>query len=104
MGWPLPNIHHMLQRIGSKKPRVFGKFDMTKGYYQILIAEIVRKYTAFITYMGVFEWMRIPMGLKCAVSYFQAQIAMIVLAGLVYFYVRYMWMISWYTRLGTKSS
>ena len=84
MGWPLPNIQHMLHRIGSKKTRVYGKFDMTKGYYQILIAEIVRKYTAFITFMGVFEWMRVPMGLKCAASYFQAQIAMVVLAGLVY--------------------
>jgi hypothetical protein len=28
--------------------------------------------------------MKVPMGLKCAASYFQAQIAMVVLAGLVY--------------------
>ena len=33
MGWHLPNIQHMLQRIGSKKPKVYVKFDMTKGYY-----------------------------------------------------------------------
>ena len=57
---------------------------MTKRYYQIIMSEIVRKYTAFVTFMGVFEWMRVPMDLKCAASYFQAQIAMVVLAGLVY--------------------
>ena len=34
--------------------------------------------------MGVYEWLRVPMGLKGAGSYFQEKMATIVLAGLVY--------------------
>ena len=32
MNWPLPNIVHMMERIGALKPKKFAKFDMTKGY------------------------------------------------------------------------
>jgi hypothetical protein len=35
--------------------------------------------------MGVFEWLRVPMGLKSATSWFQGCLASIVLAGLIYF-------------------
>ena len=34
--------------------------------------------------MGIFEWLRVPMGLKVSASYFQAQMDMTVLAILVY--------------------
>jgi hypothetical protein len=30
--WPIPNIAQALKRIGSKKPKVFAKFDMTDGF------------------------------------------------------------------------
>jgi hypothetical protein len=33
IGWPIPNIAQMLERIGSKKSKVFAKFDMTSGYF-----------------------------------------------------------------------
>ncbi len=32
MNWP-SNISHMIERIGALKPKKFGKFDMTKGYW-----------------------------------------------------------------------
>ena len=35
MNWPLPNISHMIERIGALKPKKFAKFDMTKGYWQL---------------------------------------------------------------------
>jgi cleavage and polyadenylation specificity factor subunit 1 len=35
--------------------------------------------------MGVYEWLRVPMGLKGAPSYFQQMMASVVLAGLLYF-------------------
>jgi len=83
-GWPLPNIQQMLHRIGTHKPSKFAKFDMTSGFFQLLSAEKYRKYTAFITYMGVYEWNRVPMGLTPSANWFQYLLATIVLAGLVY--------------------
>ena len=39
LGWPLPNIHNTLQRVGAKRPRWFAKFDMTSGYHQMPLHE-----------------------------------------------------------------
>ena len=64
MGWPIPNISQMLQRLGSNKPSIFGKLDFISGYHQVPLAKASRVWTAFITFMGVYEWNRVPMGLK----------------------------------------
>ena len=84
LSWPLPNIPHLLRRIGTQQPKYFGVMDLTSGYHQIAISKRSRKYTAFITFMGVFNWLRVPMGLKGAAAYFQQMMATIVLAGLLY--------------------
>ena len=57
---------------------------MTSGYYQCPISETCKALTAFITFMGTYEWNRVPMGPKGSASYFQQQIATVVLVGLVY--------------------
>ena len=82
--WPIPNIKEMLQRIGKRRPKFMACLDMTKGYWQAPVAEASRKYTAFITYEGVFEFNRVAMGLKGAPAYFQRVMSSVVLAGLVY--------------------
>ena len=56
--------------------------DLTSGYFQAPIAASSRKYTAFITDDGVYQWKRVPMGIKCAGSYFQQQMQLI-LRGLL---------------------
>ena len=84
MGWPIPNIEQMVRRIGDHKPTVFGVMDLTSGYFQAPISESSRVYTAFITFMGVYEWLRAPMGPKGAYSYFQQTMATVVFAGLLY--------------------
>ena len=72
-GWPLPNIKHVLDRLSKKKPKYFTILDLTSGYFQIPIDEQSQFLTAFRTAIGLFEWTRLPMGLKGAGSYFQMQ-------------------------------
>lgn len=81
--WPLPNIQQMIHRIGDHKPKFFAVMDLTSGYHQVPISEDSRKWTAFMTPTGVYEWLRLPMGLKGAPSYFQRIMGSIVLSGLV---------------------
>ena len=68
--WPIPNIKTMLMRLGSKRPRFFGVMDLTSGYHQAPLDEASKKWTAFITAFGQFEWNRVAMGLTGAPSYF----------------------------------
>jgi hypothetical protein len=60
---------------------------MTSGFFQTAIDERSRLFTAFITSGGLFQWCRLPMGLKGAASYFQRMMASKVLAGLLYIFV-----------------
>lgn len=82
--WPLPHIQNMLQRIGQKRPCRFASFDMTQGYFQGLISESSKEMTAFISYLGIYEWNRIPMGIKPAGPHFHKAIALDVLQELLY--------------------
>jgi len=82
--WPLPIIPEMIQRIGRERPKYFAKMDFTSGYHQAPMSAAARIFTAFICWCGLFEWLRVPMGLKGAPSYFQRVMATIVLAGLIW--------------------
>ena len=82
--YPLPHINTMLARIGSRKPRVFAVFDLTQGFYQAPLHPDSRACTAFMTFMGLFEWNRVPMGIKGAPTYFQEVMESEVLSGLLH--------------------
>jgi hypothetical protein len=84
MSWPLPNIGEMLERIGSTRPTIFSKFDLTSGYHQFPLEEASRRYTAFVTPFGTYEYTRVPMGITPAGSYFQQTMAVEVLAELLH--------------------
>lgn len=85
-GWPIPNIKLMMQRIGTQnpKPKIFGKIDLTSGYHQAPLSQTSAALTAFITIIGLFEWLRVPMGLMGAPSYFQQVLATVVLVNLLH--------------------
>ena len=83
MGWPIPNIPEMFQRIGAKRPKFFAVMDLTKGFFQAPLDEKSRKYTTFTTWMGNYEFLRVPMGIKGAPPWFQQMIGK-VLSGLLH--------------------
>jgi hypothetical protein len=74
----------MLRRVGESKAKIFAKIDFTKGYYQAPLSMSSRALTAFICFCGVYQWLRVPMGLKGAPSYFQKEMATLVLGGLIH--------------------
>nr|XP_041633350.1 uncharacterized protein LOC121503198 [Drosophila kikkawai] len=62
--FPVPNIEERLQQ--AKRFRYFSSLDLNSGYYQIEMEPESRKFTAFITTDGMYEFKRLPFGLKNA--------------------------------------
>ena len=77
--FPLPKTKRLIERID-----IYGVMDLTAGYHQAPLYTPHRIYTAFICFMGVFQFTRLPFGHCRAPSYFQEQMVTTVLHGLIY--------------------
>jgi len=77
--YPLPNMLDFSARVAGCK--VFSKIDLRKGYYQIPMHPAVIRKTAICTAFGLFEFRRMPVGLRYAGNTFQRMMDRI-LAGL----------------------
>ena len=67
--YPLPHIHDFHNHLNQA--RIFSKIDLTKGYHQIPVAEQDIQKTAIVTPFGLFEFLRMPFGLKNSTQAFQ---------------------------------
>jgi hypothetical protein len=82
--YPVPNIQDLSARLHGCT--IFSKLDLRKGYYQIPMAAADVPKTAVITPFGLFEFLRMPFGLKNAGQRFRRLMDR-VLAGLDFVFI-----------------
>lgn len=77
--FPLPRIDEILDNLGRAK--YFSTLDLMSGFHQIPLEEQSKKYTAFSSNTGHFEFNRLPFGLNISPNSFQRMMS-IALSGL----------------------
>lgn len=67
--YPIPHIQDITA--GLRGTRVFSKIDLVRAYHQNPVAEEDIPKTAVITPLGLYEFLRMPFGLRNAAQTFQ---------------------------------
>ena len=60
---PLPQLHDVIDTLGTVNSTIFSVCDMRQGFWQLQIDEPSREKTAFVTHRGQYEFNRLPYGL-----------------------------------------
>ena len=67
--YPLPLINDLLDNLRSSK--IFSTIDLKQGYHQLKIKPEDTHKTAFVCCKGLYEYIRLPMGLQISTGVFQ---------------------------------
>jgi len=70
--YPIPQTATILDELGGKC--YFTSLDLARGFWQIELLEESRPLTAFSCCVGLYEWCRLPFGLRNSSSIFQRTI------------------------------
>lgn len=66
--FPIPRIDEQID--GLRDKRYFTRLDLKDAFHHIKLKENSIPYTAFVTFMGQYEWIRMPFGLSSGPSFF----------------------------------
>ena len=73
--YPIPRMDECIDSLGQAN--IFSSLDCNSGYWQIAMSEEDKKKTAFTSHFGIFQFLRMPFGLKNAPMTFQRAIDII---------------------------
>jgi hypothetical protein len=62
--FPMPNLDEVKMTVG--RAQYISVYDAKSGYHQLTVREKDQWLTAFVTHSGLWEWRRMPFGLKCS--------------------------------------
>lgn len=74
MRYPLRHTRDILTGLAGNN--YFARLDLRKGFWQVPVEEDSIPLTAFVTPTGLYEFLRLPMGVKTGPSHFQRQVAL----------------------------